>query len=86
MNTPLMEHCTKNEVSSKDFFSKCDQICRKLWIWSHLLLKSLMENFLFCVMEAEMLDQKVMEDFLLYNFRLDHKTKIRDVLFTICYS
>ena len=37
-------------------------------------------------MEAEMLDQKVMEDFLLYNFRLDHKTKIRDVLFTICYS
>ena len=21
----------------KDFFSKCDQICRKLWIWSHLL-------------------------------------------------
>ena len=21
----------------KDFFSKCDQIRRKLWIWSHLL-------------------------------------------------
>ena len=32
----------------KDFFSKCDQIRRKLRIWSHLLKKSLMENFIFC--------------------------------------
>ena len=32
-----------------DFFSKCDQICRNLQIWSHLLKKSLMENFIFCV-------------------------------------
>ena len=30
-----------------DFFSKCDQIRRKLRIWSHLLKKSLMENFIF---------------------------------------
>ena len=41
-------HCTKNEVSIKDLFSKCDQIHRKLRIWSHLLEKSLMENFIFC--------------------------------------
>ena len=27
--------------------NKCDQICRKLRIWSHLLKKSLMENFIF---------------------------------------
>ena len=33
--------------SIKDFFSKCDQICRKL-PWSHLLKKSLMKNFVFC--------------------------------------
>ena len=33
----------------KDFFSKCDQIRRSLWIWSHLLKKSLMENFIFCI-------------------------------------
>ena len=33
--------------SIKDFFSKCDQIRRKLQIWSHLLKKSLMENFNF---------------------------------------
>ena len=32
----------------KDFFSECDQICSKLWIRSHLLNKSLMENFIFC--------------------------------------
>ena len=32
----------------KDFFSKCDQICKKLLIWSHLLKKFLMENFIFC--------------------------------------
>ena len=34
--------------SIKDFFSKCDQIHRKLRILSHLLKKSLMENFIFC--------------------------------------
>ena len=36
------------KISIKDFFSKCDQIYRKLQIWSHLLKKSLMENFIFC--------------------------------------
>ena len=37
------DHCTKNEVYIKDYFSK-----RLLRIWSHLLKKSLMENFIFC--------------------------------------
>ena len=32
---------------SMDFFSKCDLIRRNLWIWSHLLKKSLMKNFVF---------------------------------------
>ena len=41
------------KFSSKDFFSKCDQIRRKLWIWSHLLKKSLMENFIFCAVLNE---------------------------------
>ena len=36
------------KFSNKDFFSKCDQIPKKLWIWSHLLKKSLLENFIFC--------------------------------------
>ena len=30
-----------------DFFSKCDQMRRKLRIWSHLLNEFLMENFTF---------------------------------------
>ena len=38
----------KMKFSIKNFFSKCDQILRKLWIWSHLLKKSLMENIIFC--------------------------------------
>ena len=38
----------KMKFSINDFFSKCDQIPRKLGIWSHLLNKSLMENFIFC--------------------------------------
>ena len=36
------------KFSIKDFFSKCDKIHGKLWIWSHLLKKSLNENFIFC--------------------------------------
>ena len=31
----------------KDFLSKCNQICNLLRIWSYLLEKSLMENFIF---------------------------------------
>ena len=40
--------CTKNKVFLSNFFSKCDQIRRFLRIWSHLLKKFLMENFIFC--------------------------------------
>ena len=36
------------KFSIKDFFSICNQIQRKLRIWSHLLKNSLMENFTFC--------------------------------------
>ena len=43
--TPQKIH---HKFSINDFFSKCDQIRRKLRIWSHLLKKSLMENFIFC--------------------------------------
>ena len=38
----------KMKFSIKGFFSKCDQIGRKLQIWSHLLRKFLMVNFIFC--------------------------------------
>ena len=38
----------KMKLSIKNLFSKCHQIRSFLWIWSHLLKKSLMENFIFC--------------------------------------
>ena len=37
----------KKKFSIKDFFSNCDQIRRKLWIWSHLLKKSFIKKFHF---------------------------------------
>ena len=42
----------KMEFSVKDSFSKCDQIRRKLRIWSHLLKKSLIKNFIFCAVSV----------------------------------
>ena len=36
------------KFSIKDFFSKCNQIYSFLWMWSYLLKKSLMKNFIFC--------------------------------------
>ena len=38
----------QKKFSIKDFFSKCDQIHSYIRIWSNLLKKSLMENFIFC--------------------------------------
>ena len=38
----------KMKFSIKDFFSKCDQIRSFLRIWSNLLKKSSLENFIFC--------------------------------------
>ena len=32
----------------EDFFGKCGQLHNFLQIWSHLLKKSLIENFIFC--------------------------------------
>ena len=47
-------HTTQKRTSSiKDFFNKCDQIRRKLRIWSHLLKKSLMKNFIFCAVQCQ---------------------------------
>ena len=38
----------KVKFSIKDFFSKLGQTWSFLWVWSHLLKKSLIENFIFC--------------------------------------
>ena len=44
----------KMKFSIKDFSSKCDQIRRKLRLWSHLLNKLLIENFIFCAVKNSM--------------------------------
>ena len=36
------------KFSIKDFFRKCNEIGSLLRIWSHLLKKSLMKDFIFC--------------------------------------
>ena len=38
----------KMKFSIKDFFTKYDRNRRKLWVWSLLLKKFLVENFTFC--------------------------------------
>ena len=44
---PFSSITLKIKCYIKDFFSKCDQIRRKLQTWSHLQKKSLLENFIF---------------------------------------
>ena len=52
MGAETLTNTTQNMTFSiKDLFNKCDQIRRKLRIWSHLLEKSLMENFIFCAVK-----------------------------------
>ena len=47
---PITEPITAQKIKFfiKNFFSNCDQTSEKLRIWSHLLKKSLMENFIIC--------------------------------------
>ena len=47
--TCTLQNAQKMKFSITDFFSKSDQIRRKLRIWSHLRKKFVMENFIFCV-------------------------------------
>ena len=44
----------KIKFSIKNFFNKCDQVCRELRIWSDLLEKFLIENFVFYAAEIEL--------------------------------
>ena len=53
----------KLKFSIKYFASKCDQIRGKLRTWSHLLEKSLMENFIFYAVGVANTPQSKMESF-----------------------
>ena len=70
------------KFSIKDFFSKCDQIRRKLRVWSHLLGKSLMENFIFCAVLGELWNGITVQKmkFSIKDFLLKEKWKIMKIL------
>ena len=71
----------KVKFSIKDFFRKCEQICSFLWIWSHLLKKSLMENFILCaVIQPYSSDQGVVEKLTLFYTWLKKNTTILTTL------
>ena len=55
------------KFSIKDFYSQCDQIRRKLRIWSHLLKKSLTENFSFCAVLTLSIEIQNSKYYLAYN-------------------
>ena len=65
------------KFSINDFFSKCDQIHSFLRIWSHLLKKSLMENFIFCAVVTifDELDSCSKNTFVGIIFKLQTTTK-----------
>ena len=52
------KHCTKMKFSIKDFFSKCDRNRNFLWIWSHLLKKSLNRKLHFLCREISVFLKK----------------------------
>ena len=51
----------KMKFSIKVFFSKCYQIHSFLRIWSNLLKKSLMENFIFCAVPIQIKNREYNE-------------------------
>ena len=51
----------RTKFSIKDFASKCDQIRSKLRILSHLLQKSLMENFFLCAVLVTLKNHELMK-------------------------
>ena len=51
------------KFSIEDFSSKCDQIRRKLPIWSHLLEKPLMENSILLRSDSKRWGRSLLEVF-----------------------
>ena len=58
---PVTDIAQKMKFSIKDFISKCERIHRKLRIWSRLLKKSLIENFIFCAVAEQKLNRRAEE-------------------------
>ena len=64
------------KFSIKDFFSKCDQIHRRMLIWLHLLKKSLLENFICCAVKSELKRCKRLKRKLFYNCFITARIKL----------
>ena len=52
MNYVIMTRQKKKDILRKSFFSKCEQIRRKLWIFLQLLKKFLTEIFISCAVKT----------------------------------
>ena len=55
----MLKHSKKMKFSMRNFFSKCEQIRSFLRIWSNILKKSLMENFIFCRVKEALREAKM---------------------------
>ena len=78
INSLLNNIPQKMKYSTKDFFSKCNQINWKIRIWSHLLKKSLMENLIDLNN-----DVYIIGDFNM-NFFFRHKYVLLKISINIC--
>ena len=58
LKSPSYFTVQKMKFSIKDFLSKCNQICSFLRIWSCLLKRFLMENFIFCAVFSNFCNQE----------------------------
>ena len=67
----LLDTAQKMKFTIKDFFSKCDQIRKKLRIWSRLLKKSLKENFIFCAVSYSKLCNLCYSSYCHYKYSED---------------
>ena len=77
----------KMKFSIKVFFSKCDQICSFLWIWSHLMKKSLTKFSFFAQLGTQTLvtwtlDRKMRTLDSIGKWGLSNHLDTRDTLFT----
>ena len=74
----LTSTAQKLKFSIKDFFSKYDQICHFLRIWSHLVKKSLVENF-FLVQCRALLSGSILDLFINFEMSLKKETDAEKV-------
>ena len=80
----------KMKFSITDFFSRCDQIRSILRIWSHLLKKPVIENFIFCSADFFKWIILTVKWIILYRAEtgLAHKqkTKIASIIILFCHG